>query len=85
MHSRDFDLDDSAEHLDLAWHRHSPQPREPALRQRGHGRVALPAEKVPAELRACDARGAAARIRIAHELARLGEVSDQLAQEPERL
>jgi hypothetical protein len=85
MHSRDVDLDDSAEHLDLTGDRHGPQPREPALRQRGHGRVALPTEELPTKLRTRDARGATAGIRIAHELARLGEVGDQLAQESERL
>jgi hypothetical protein len=31
----------SAEHLDLFWYGHCPHSSEPALRQRGHGRVAL--------------------------------------------
>jgi hypothetical protein len=75
----------SAEHLDLARYWDDPQSREPALRQRGHGRVAFPTEETPAELRACDAGGATAGIWIAHEFARLREVGDQLARQPERL
>ena len=72
-------------HLDLARHGHGPQSCEPALRQRGHGRVALPAEEASAELRACGARGAAAGIQITHQLARVGEIGHELAQELERL
>jgi hypothetical protein len=40
---------------------------------------------VPAELRARDAGRAATGVRIALELTWLGEVSDELAHQPERL
>jgi hypothetical protein len=44
-----------------------------------------PIRGTPTELRACAARGAAAGIRITHQLARVGEIGHELAQELERL
>lgn len=51
----------------------------------GHGRIALSADEVPAELHTGHVERAAAGVGIAHELARIGEVADELAQEPQRL